>query len=191
MNKWTLFVPTMFALELLRRRGLRIKLAAVSEHRPLTTATRVLDVGAGVGTVLAELARYGCQLSAIEPTPAMLSVARRRFPNVTFFDDPAHAMRSIADASQDVSFICSTLHGFEPDYRRKVYAELRRVTRELVVVIDYHRNHNPLVALAEWIEGGDYFRFVKVVDEELAAAFPSVQAKRFPGDESLFLCWTR
>ena len=191
VNKWTFFTPVMMGLELLRRRGLRSAIGTVHERLPLTPATRVLDVGCGIGTVLAQLKPYGCRLSGTDPTGAMLWMARRRLPEADLFQEPAHAMQSIGDASQDVTFVCSTLHGFDPDYRRQVYAELARVTRELVVVIDYHENHNLLVAVTEWVEGGDYFRFVKTVDDELAAAFPRMEVQRVDPWESLYLCWMR
>ena len=189
MNKWTLFTPTMFFFELLGRREVRDKLAAINEQLPLTPAMRVLEVGCGIGTVLAELSHYGCRISGVDPTAAMLWVARRRFPGADLFEEPAHAMRSIPDKSQDISIIRSTLHGFDSQYRQQVYTEIKRVTREAVMVIDYHETNSRLVALTEWIERSDYFRFVKVIENELTTAFPQLQILRFPGYESLYLCW--
>jgi ubiquinone/menaquinone biosynthesis C-methylase UbiE len=189
VNLWEVATPVMHLLEPMRRGALRRKLAAVHERVPLTALTHVLDVGCGTGTLLAELARYPCHVTGADPSRAMLRAARRRFPSVPLLQEPAHAMRSVPDASQDVSLVSSTLHGFKPDYRRLAYTELARVTRQLVAVIDYHRNLNPGVALIEWLEGGDYFRFVKVVESELAEAFPRLEIQRFPGSESLYLCW--
>jgi ubiquinone/menaquinone biosynthesis C-methylase UbiE len=189
MNLWEHATPVLRVLEPIRRPPLRRKLAAINERVALTSSTRVLDVGCGIGTALAELVRFPCQVTGVDPTGALLRVARRRFPGVSFVQEPAHAMRSIPEASQDVSLVAATLHGLQPDYRRKVYTELLRVTRRLVAVIDYHRNYNPAVALVEWLEGGDYFRFVRTVGSELAAAFPRLQIQRFPGYESLYLCW--
>jgi ubiquinone/menaquinone biosynthesis C-methylase UbiE len=189
VNLWEVATPVMHLLEPIRRRGLRRKLAAVHGRVPLTASTHVLDVGCGTGTLLAELARYRCHVTGVDPSRAMLRAARRRFPSVSLLQEPAHAMRSVPDASQDVSLVSSTLHGLRPDYRRLAYIELARVTRQLVAVIDYHRNLNPAVALIEWLEGGDYFRFVKVVESELAEAFPRLEVQRFPGYESLYLCW--
>jgi SAM-dependent methyltransferase len=188
---WDYSAPILWLLEPARRRGLRRKLAAVHQSVPLTASTRVLDVGCGTGTLLGELARYPCQVTGAEPTGALLRAARRRFPDVTFIQEPAHAMGSLADASYDVTLVSAVLHGLPPEYRRRVYTELRRVTRRLVAVIDYHRNFNPAVALIEWLEGGDYFAFVKVAESELAAAFAHLEVQRFPGSESLYLCWIR
>lgn len=186
--KWELFTPVMIGLEPLRRRTLRRALAATNELCPLA-GREVLDVGAGVGTLLAELARYDCRVTAIEPSFVMARVARARAPAVTVHEVPADAMADLPAASIDVAILAATLHGFSPAYRAQVYAELRRVVREAVVIIDYHSNRNPFVALAEWLEGGDYFAFVKTIDAELDANFARVERRRIGAVETLRVAW--
>ena len=186
--KWTLLTPIMRLLDPLRRRRVARAIAALAERVPLTPTTRVLDVGCGTGTVLTALRPYGCQLTAAEPTRRMLDVVRRRFPEVRALEEPAHAMPSVADHSQDVVIVSAMLHGLPPAYRREVYRELSRVTRGVVAVLDYHANRSWLVAAAELAEGGDYFRFVRVVDAELREAFPEVTTVRLGSIESLYLC---
>lgn len=44
----------------------------------------VLDIGCGTGHVTAELAHRGLVVIGIDPSEAMLSIARRRHPEVTF-----------------------------------------------------------------------------------------------------------
>ncbi len=186
--KWELFTPVMIALEPFRRPGLRRALAVLDELVPLG-GRRVLDVGAGIGTLLAELVRRDCDLVAVEPSVAMARIARARFPRVPVHEAPADAMGFLPDQSIDVAILAATLHGLTPEYRVRVYAELRRVVREAVVVIDYHANRNPIVAAAEWLEGGDYFAFVKHVDDELAANFARVERRRLGATESLRVAW--
>ena len=45
---------------------------------------RVLDIGCGTGHVTAELAHRGLEMVGIDPSQAMLSVARRSHPEVSF-----------------------------------------------------------------------------------------------------------
>ena len=184
--KWELFTPAMILLEPFRRRSLREAVAEIDRAYPLA-GRRVLDVGAGTGTLLAELVRYDCDVVAIEPSYSMARIARARFPRVAVFEEPADAMHSIADASVDLVLVAATLHGFSPEYRQHVYAELERVGRDVLAIVDYHKNRHPLVALAEWIEGGDYFSFVEVVDAELEQAFGAIEKRRLRSFESLYL----
>ena len=63
VDLWEHATLVMHLLEPMRRGGLRRKLAAVHGRLPLTASTHVLDVGCGTGTLLAELARYPCQVT--------------------------------------------------------------------------------------------------------------------------------
>jgi SAM-dependent methyltransferase len=188
ISKWDLFTPVMHLLDPFRRPTIRHALRLLHARHPLTPETSLLDVGCGTGTVLTELLPYGCQLTAAEPTGAMVRYVERNFHSVRVLNEPAHAMTSVADHSQDVSLISATLHGLPPEYRRQVYPELRRVTRGLVVVLDYHLNYNPAVALVEALEGGDYFRFIRTVEQELGQELGRVERIPVSGTESLYLC---
>lgn len=187
-GKWTWFTPVMHALDPVRRKGMRKTLAILDRQVPLRPGSTVLDVAAGTGTLLTALVPYGCEVSAIEPTGAMFRHVRKRFPQVRVHQEPAHAMRSIPDKSQDVTIVSATLHGFTPGYRQEVYRELERVTRGAVAVIDYHWNLHPLVALVELAEGGDYFNFMRVAERELHQAFGNVSVTPCSDIDSLYLC---
>jgi SAM-dependent methyltransferase len=191
VGKWTWFTPVMHALDPLRRKGMRKTLALLDQRIPLRAGTKVLDVAAGTGTLLDALVPYGCDVSAIEPTGTMFRHVRKRFPQVRVHQEPAHAMRSISDKSQDVTIVSATLHGFSPAYRQEVYRELKRVTRGAVAVIDYHWNVHPLVALIELAEGGDYFNFMSVAERELYEAFGNVKVTPCSDVDSLYLCRVR
>ena len=39
---------------------------------------------------------------------------------------------------------------------------------ELVIIHDYNRERSLLTSIAEWMEGGDYFRFIKIAEKEMA-----------------------
>ncbi len=188
VGKWTWFTPVMHVLDPLRQKQMRRSLKLLSTQFPLLPTTRVLDVACGTGTLLKALLPYGCEVTATEPTGPMFRHVQRRFPGVRAYQEPAHAMRSVPDKSQDLSIVSATLHGLPPEYRQQVYRELTRVTRGAVAVLDYHRNSSPLIALIELAEGGDYFRFMRNADRELRSAFPSVKTTRCGDVESLYLC---
>lgn len=176
----------MILLEPFRRRTVRRAISRLNEAYPLAGRS-VVDVGAGTGTVMAELVRYDCHITAVEPSFAMARIARARFPQITVHEARADAMSFLPDASVDVAILAAMLHGLPSAYRHRVYAELVRVVRELVVVIDYHHNHNPFIAATEWVEGGHYFEFVRSVDAELTANFSNVQRTSLGAAESIWL----
>jgi SAM-dependent methyltransferase len=49
----------------------------------------VVDVGCGIGHVTADLDRRGLDVIGCDPSPAMLAIARKRYPQLTFIDGDA------------------------------------------------------------------------------------------------------
>lgn len=49
----------------------------------------VVDVGCGIGHVAADLRRRGLDVVGCDPSPAMLQIARRTYPDLVFLDDDA------------------------------------------------------------------------------------------------------
>ncbi|MFD4369515.1 class I SAM-dependent methyltransferase [Rhodococcus sp. NPDC058521] len=50
----------------------------------------VIDVGCGPGDVTADLAQLGLDVLGVDPSPEMLAIARRKYPNQRFALDDAH-----------------------------------------------------------------------------------------------------
>ncbi|MDA0364259.1 MAG: class I SAM-dependent methyltransferase [Chloroflexi bacterium] len=57
---------------------LRIDAAFYSNLAAELSASSIIDVGCGTGVITCELARRGYRLTGVDPSPAMLEVARRR-----------------------------------------------------------------------------------------------------------------
>jgi ubiquinone/menaquinone biosynthesis C-methylase UbiE len=81
-------------------------MATVAERREvmrgllcLGTGDRVVDVGCGTGTVAANLAAHGAEVIGVDPSAAMLAVARERHPHIAFMEGVADAL-PLDDASQ-------------------------------------------------------------------------------------------
>ena len=79
-------------------------------------------------------------------------------------------------------------HGLNKDNRRVMYEEMKRIARDKVFFFEYNQKRNLLVSLIEWAEGGDYFRYIKDVNEELAEHFYSVQVLPLSKYGSLYIC---
>jgi ubiquinone/menaquinone biosynthesis C-methylase UbiE len=105
----------------------------------------VLDVGCGTGTQLGLYARPGCRLVGIDPSPAMLALARQKLgPAAELLSEDATKM-SFSDGAFDLVSATFMLHEMDPEARRQVLRECRRVTKPggRILLIDFHYGPYP------------------------------------------------
>lgn len=132
--------------------------------RPMT-----LDVGSGTGALCFVLHSEGWEITGTEPSRGMLNVARRKLASEGIRLVQADVLSGLpfTDKSFDVSTASFVAHGLNADQRKAMYREMNRVTKELVIIIDYNQNRSLVTDMAETLEGGDYFNFIKQVEPEL------------------------
>jgi SAM-dependent methyltransferase len=97
----------------------------------LSPESRIADVGCGYGRALGLLLERGYHnLIGFDPAPAMIAMARERFPAIAFevINDPPHI--PLPDASVDATLLFSVLTCVPTDEgQRAIVAEVRRVLR--------------------------------------------------------------
>lgn len=109
--------------------------AAVSPRAGL----EVLDICTGTGEMALRLARKGAVVTGIDSTVAMLDAARRKRGPLDVRFEPMDARElAFPDKSFDVSVLSLALHDMPRPVRLAVLAEARRVTRDRIVIVDYH-----------------------------------------------------
>ncbi len=152
-----------------QRRYYRDILTKVKEVFDPNDYTSVLDVGSGTGALASVLSETGLDVTGVEPAVGMLRVAKKQSANkkVTFVRGSVLDRLPFEDKSFDVSFASYVAHGFSPEERRKMYAEMGRVSKHLVIIHDYNQKRSVITNIAEWLERGDYFRFIKIVEKEM------------------------
>ncbi|WP_102143446.1 class I SAM-dependent methyltransferase [Mycobacterium hubeiense] len=116
---------TFFGLVMLiagrRKARLAVDVAAVSE------ADHVVDIGCGPGTAAREAARRGARVTGVDPSPAMLRVARaftRKKDSITWLEGTAESL-PLPDGTATVVWSLATVHHWQ-DVDKGV-AEIRRV----------------------------------------------------------------
>lgn len=116
---------TFFGLVMLiagrRNARLAVDVAAV------TAADHVVDVGCGPGTAAREAARRGAHVTGVDPSPAMLRVARaftRRKDSIAWLEGTAESL-PLPDGTATVVWSLATVHHWQ-DVQKGV-AEMRRV----------------------------------------------------------------
>lgn len=138
----------------------------------------ILDIGCGTGALCSVLNRRGLAVTGVDAAAAMLRVARQKRDNrgVAFIRASASERLPFEDNSFDVVIASHVLHGLRAPERRRVYTEMNRVARHLVIVHDYNKNRATLTDLVEWLEGGDYFNFIQRAQHEMEEVFCDVRA---------------
>ncbi len=105
---------------------------------------KVLDVCAGTGAQTFAFGKKGCQVVGIDISEDMLKIARKKnkYENVRFELADAADM-PFGDNSFDISCISFALHDMPREIRHKVLDEMKRVSKQSVV-IDYYIPGNKL-----------------------------------------------
>jgi len=81
------------------------------------------------------------------------------------------------------------------DERKRLYAEMSRVTKYKVVIYDYNEKRTLLTTIIEWLEGGGYFHFIKNAESEMrecfidsCACFSAVQVFDVDSHAAWYIC---
>lgn len=157
----------------------------------------ILDVGCGTGALCAVLAEKGLAVTGIDPAEKMLSVAKshRESRKIEYVHGSALERLPFEDKSFDISIASYVAHGMAEADRKRLYAEMSRVTRSKVVIYDYNQTRALLTSIIEWLERGDYFRFIKNTTSEMQncvfemkACFSDVHAIDVDTRASWYIC---
>ena len=118
----------------------------------------------------------GFHVTGIDTSAKMLQAARRKVthPSARFLHADGGAL-PFTDGSFDIVFSSYVLHGLQPDERKNLYREMKRVAKHLVIVHDYNQTRSITTSIVEWAERGDYFRFIQAVEEEMRAGFSDLR----------------
>jgi ubiquinone/menaquinone biosynthesis C-methylase UbiE len=100
------------------------------------TAAKVLDVGTGTGVFAEAFSAEGAAVSAIDPNPDLLELARRYVPAADFKQAAAESI-PYPDATFDMVFLGHVLH--ETDDPLFALQEARRVSKSRVMVLEWPR----------------------------------------------------
>lgn len=160
-----------------QKRRYRNLLREVQVSLDLPSPTQILDVGCGTGALASVLYELGHQVTGIDASWKMIDIARRKTApqNIVFQLADGTEKLPFQDKSFQVAMASFVAHGLQPEARRKLYGEMERVSSNYIILSDYNQQRNWLVSLAEYLEGGDYFEFIQVVEKELEERFGNLK----------------
>jgi len=140
-----------------------------SEELDLASFNTVLDVGCGTGALCSVLNEKGLVVTGIDPAEKMLRIAKRQPENKTITFIEANALEQLPFENKwfDLSIASYVAHGLQKNERKRMYAEMSRVTKRKVIIYDYNQKRGLLTSIIEWLEHGDYFNFIKEAKDEI------------------------
>ncbi len=151
----------------------------------------IVDIGCGTGALATVLASdYNLVVTGIEPTKNMLKVAERKAKNqkIKFLQGNIITGLNYPDNHFDYSCASYVAHGLKKEERIQMYLEMKRVTKHKIILFEYNKNRNLGTDIIEFIEGGDYFGFIKNVETELNQVFDLVTIVQLNHTGSAYIC---
>lgn len=161
----------------------------------LSTFQSVLDVGCGTGALCSVLLQEGLEVTGVDPAKKMIALAQRKSKGAHFFQADALSGLPYKDDSFDIVFASYVAHGLKAKQRKLLYQEMGRLARFAVIIYDYNHNRSLLTTVVEWLEGGDYFHFIRHAETEMKecmvdthALFSSVKVVQVDVRASWYIC---
>lgn len=150
----------------------------------------IIDFGCGTGALCSVLNQKGMIVTGIDASQKMLQIAeeKQKGTGIRFMNASVLERLPFEDKSFDLSIAAHVAHGLKENERTKMYAEMSRVTKHLVIIYDYNQNRSVLTNIVEWLEGGDYFNFIREVKKELKENFLEVKIIDAGNRASLYVC---
>lgn len=150
----------------------------------------IIDIGCGTGALSSVLYQRGFAVTGVDPARKMIKIAMKKPENKAINFIQANALERLPfdDKSFDVSILSYVIHGLKENERKVIYGEMSRITREVVIFYDYNENRSILTDIVEWLEGGNYFDFIKKSKTEMIESFQKVNVLKAGVRSSWYIC---
>lgn len=172
--------PTLFAAVRFPLIGRQTKTRGLLRHHlAAQPGERVLDISCGIGEFAGEV---DAEYLGIDLNPRFIAAAARRCAHTTgkSFRVMDALRMNFPNKHFDRSMFVNGLHHFSDEDGRRLLAEVRRVTRERVVIIEPDSTprgllHRALLAA----DRGDWIRTPETLEQLIASVLPIRQTVRF------------
>ncbi len=141
----------------------------IESELDLSSFIDIIDIGCGTGALCSVLNEKGLTVTGIDPAVKMLEIAGSKQENkkISFLHADVLEGLPFKDHSFDIAIASYVAHGLRVEERKRMYAEMSRIARYYVIIYDYNENRSLFTSFVEWLEGGDYFHFIKNAEPEM------------------------
>lgn len=148
----------------------------IQNELKLNSYKNVIDIGCGTGALCNVLNKYGLIVTGIDPALGMIETANKRKHDMDIKFIQANVLEKLPFEynSFDIAISSFVAHGLNKKERMIMYDEMNRVSKQLIIIYDYNEHRSLLIDFIEWIEGGDYFNFIKEIKSELEERFGKI-----------------
>jgi ubiquinone/menaquinone biosynthesis C-methylase UbiE len=165
-----------------KRKFLKIFLKT-SNQVNLGNCKNVLDIGCGTGALCSVMADLGYIVTGVDSAANMLKVAKKKTKKqqINYFLGNASSGLEFENDSFDIVIASFVAHGLCLEDRLKLYQEMARLAKRIVIIHDYNNVRNLGITIIEKLEGGDYFRFIREAKLEMSNCLAK-NKKKFNSD---------
>lgn len=145
-------------------------------HLDISKYTNILDIGCGTGALLKVLYDQGLDVTGVDASGQMINQAKKKLKGLPIELKQVNPDKKLPfeDKSFDLVISSYVVHGLESEKRKELYKDMKRISKEYVIIHDYNENRALLTTIIEWLERGDYFNFIKVAEDEMKDIFCEV-----------------
>lgn len=172
----------------LQRKWFKEAMLNAEDSINLLNFKNVLDVGCGTGALCSVLHEKGLRVTGVDPAVVMINIAKKKNPNIDFKLIVAGESLPFSEGSFDVAMSSYVLHGMKSNERLFLYNEMKRVAKDYVIIHDYNEERAILTNIIEYLEGGDYFNFIKSAQKEMEAIFSEVKMVNVGVRSTWYIC---
>ena len=149
----------------------------------------IIDVGCGTGALCRVLNQRGFKVTGIDSQKYDKDSQKRLMSSdIKLHQANALERTPFPDKSFDMAISSYTVHGLNESDRRKLYTEMNRLAKHQVIFHDYNQNRAFYISIAEWLEGGNYFNFIKRAKMEIAESFKEVKVFDVDRRAAWYIC---
>ncbi len=147
---------------------------------------RILDIGCGTGALTQAFADRGFSVTGVDIARNMAASGKRKGLDCMY----GNAVEGLPfpDKSFDLVVFAYVAHGLDREKRAQLFREASRLSGGTVLIHDYGRERSLGTTFIEFLEGGDYFNFIKKGEDEMRNFFPDVTVVSVGDNACWYIC---